>query len=81
MATDAELTSWNTAKLDELLQEFVDSVHEHLVEDQASGKEDIHSVVGYFMYRLLECKPGSNLPARTPPTITGPLFNQLTAAK
>lgn len=74
--------AWDAAKLDEFLAETTDGFWGCLREDErynrqhpcAEGEErDTHSQQGYFMHRLLACKPGARL-VKPEPTIEGPLF-------
>ena len=68
---------WNESALDKLLADMEHSVHEGI---EVSGNENedegdnSYQIVGYWMYRLLECKPGAKLsgPQRS---ISGPLFD------
>lgn len=68
---------WDEQKLDALLIEIETSVRQGLrAEEQHEIPEEQGSarVVGYWMYRLLECKPGAVLTGG--PTVDGPLFDE-----
>lgn len=52
---------WNTNKLDELLTQICESFVEHQKEDESLNLEEdeqIHQLIGFWMYRLNECQDG-----------------------
>jgi hypothetical protein len=69
--------TWDTSKLDELLTEIHSSVvrgveDARLIADDEGEEAPTYQVVGYWMYRLLECQDGP-LPEAAR-SINGPLF-------
>ena len=80
--------SWDSQKLDALLEETEAGFYEELREDEAFNRRldedhdpaeerNAHALTGYFMLRLLDCNPGAKLRGQPPATITGPLFAAL----
>lgn len=74
--------AWDEVKLDAFLDEIQSSFWEHMREDEAwnaqnpdaEEEHNIHAIVGFCMYKLLDCKTGAKLNAAPPRTISGPLF-------
>ena len=69
---------WNEAMLDSLLEELEASFDDRLRDDEGLPEElQSHQVLGYFLYRLADCKPGTKIKGPPPATIEGPLFGKL----
>ena len=67
---------WDHAKLDALLELIESSFWEELkAEEGMPEDEQHHQQTGFFMYALLDCKPGGTLKGQPPASISGPLFD------
>lgn len=72
--------TWDEAKLDALLRDIRESVVNGLAANEQEGvvEEDDNAypakVLGYWMYRLLDCKPGAEFPEIERRVPDGPLF-------